>query len=274
MVEAGSVGRVLETWRQLLEGSASLTGADALVATAPAPVAVIDPLTAEQVIDRARDAQRVDSSIQKVRMVLISRTGSERVRELELRVVKDGGVIKSYARFSHPSDVAGTQLVVVDNPGTADEQILYLPALQRVNRIAGKARSGSFLGSDFFYEDLEVSDQAGAAHRIVSQDDQGWVIESVPGDDSSYGRILVHVPRSDYLPRKVEFFDKKDQPFKVLEVQEVGREGNVVFPIRSVMTNLHKGTSTRLEVLEHRLNVPREEIPDETFTGAWMERHR
>lgn len=48
MVEAGSVGRVLETWRQLLEGSASLTGADALVATAPAPVAVIDPLTAEQ----------------------------------------------------------------------------------------------------------------------------------------------------------------------------------------------------------------------------------
>ena len=48
MVEAGSVGRALETWRQLLEGSASLTGADALVATAPAPVAVIDPLTAKQ----------------------------------------------------------------------------------------------------------------------------------------------------------------------------------------------------------------------------------
>lgn len=60
VVEPGSVGRVLETWRQLLEGSASLTGADALVATAPAPVAVVSPLTADQL--GVADGQLIDVS--------------------------------------------------------------------------------------------------------------------------------------------------------------------------------------------------------------------
>lgn len=60
MAESGSVGRVLETWRQLLDGSASLTGADALVATAPAPVAVVSPLTADQL--GVADGQLIDVS--------------------------------------------------------------------------------------------------------------------------------------------------------------------------------------------------------------------
>lgn len=58
MAESGSVGRVLETWRQLLDGSASLTGADALVATAPAPVVVVNPLTADQL--GVTDGQLID----------------------------------------------------------------------------------------------------------------------------------------------------------------------------------------------------------------------
>ena len=59
---------------------------------------------------------------------------------------------------------------------------------------------------------------------------------------------------------------------EVLEVLEVSHEGNLTFPKISVMKNLQKGTETRLEVKSQRMDVGEAEIPDETFTAAYMER--
>ena len=228
--------------------------------------------TPAEILEGARKAQKVDRSIQVVRMTLVSRGGAERVREFELRVRRDDDVLKSWTRFQHPADVAGTQLVVVDPPDRVDEQLLYLPALKRVNRIAGKARSGAFMGSDFRFEDLELAGASDATATLVSEDEATWVLDAVPGADSSYGRLRLHVARADHLPRRVEYFDKKGVAVKVLEVEEVIVDGEAALPRRSTMRDLKRGTSTRMEILSHRLNVPPEEIPDETFTAAWMER--
>ena len=229
--------------------------------------------TAQEIIEQAKQTQKVENSIQQLRMVLISKGGAERVRELEMRIRRDGEVLSSYTRFSHPSDVSGTQLVVVDSPDTLDEQLLYLPALNRVQRIAGRARTGSFMGSDFAYEDLEVSGADAAQHTLLSEDETSWLIETVPGEDSSYSRIRTQVSKADYLPRTVEYFDKKGEPLKVLTVEETAQDGETIIPVRSVMRNLQKGTSTRMEIIEHQLNVTPEQIPDETFTASYMERH-
>ena len=229
--------------------------------------------TADEIIATARESQRIENSIQRLSMVLIGRNGAKRERKFEMRVRRDEKAVRTYVRFSHPSDVAGTQLVVVDNPGEATEQLLYLPALKRTNRIAGKARKGSFMGSDFSYEDLEVSDAEGASHTLVSETDTVWVIDSTPGEASSYGRIRSHVSKADHLPRKVAFFDAKDQPKKLLEVLETKTDNGTIIPTRSVMKNLSRKTSTEMTVTEWRLNVPDSEIPDETFTVGYLERN-
>ena len=229
--------------------------------------------TASDIIDKAREAQRVDNGIQQMEMVLVSRNGSERSRAFEMRVRKDGERVQTYVRFSKPSDVAGTQLIMIDNPDKADEQLLYLPALKRTNRIAGKARKGSFMGSDFAYEDLEISDADGAQHTLVSQTDDVWVIDTTPSGESSYGRIQSTVSKSDYLPRLVTFYDTKGQHKKTLEVLETATENGSIIPTRSVMRNETRGTSTKMNVNSWRLNVPASEIPDETFTVGFMERN-
>lgn len=244
----------------------------ALLLTALLAPAQAQTTDLDAIIREAQETRQVENSIQKVRMVLVSKSGSERVREFEARVKTDGEVVKSWTRFSHPSDVAGTQLVLVDNPSTSDAQLLYLPALQRVNRIAGKARKGSFMGSDFAYEDLEVSGLEDATHTLVEETGEHWVIDSVPGGESTYSKMRSTVTKADKVPTRVEFYDKKGTLLKVLTVQDTARDGDVVLPTRSVMENMQKGTKTRLEVLEHRLNVPASEIPDETFTAAFMER--
>lgn len=228
--------------------------------------------TPEDVLNRARDAQRFESAIETVKMTLVSKSGAERVRELELRIRRDGDVLKTYTRFLSPSDVAGTQLVVVDHPDRADEQLLYLPALKRVNRITGSARSGSFMGSDLSFEDLEMSGIAESKHTLVSESPDGWVIDTTPAAGSSYGRVRSTVSRTDLLPRKIEYFDAADKPVKVMEILATAKEGGTVLPTRTEVRNLVKGTTTRLEITAHRLNVPAAELPDETFTAAYMER--
>jgi hypothetical protein len=230
-------------------------------------------MTVDEIIENARSVQRVNNGIQQMQMTLVGRNGSKRERRFEMRIRKDGEVVRSYVRFSHPTDVAGTQLVIVDNPDRADEQLLYLPALKRTNRIAGKAKKGSFMGSDFSFEDLEVSDSSSAKHTLISEDATVWVIDTTPGEDSSYGRIRAHVSKSDYLPRLVEFFDKNDQPKKRLEVLKTATDNGSIIPTHSVMKNLSKNTSTEMTVSEWKLNVNADEIPDETFTVGYLERN-
>jgi hypothetical protein len=228
---------------------------------------------AASIIDRARTQQRVNNGIQQITMVLVSKSGSSRERTFEMRIRKDGEIVRSYVRFSKPSDVAGTQLVMVDHPDKIDEQLLYLPALKRTNRIAGRARKGAFMGSDFAYEDLEVSDSKSATHTMVSQTDAVWVIDSTPPETSSYGRIRSHVSKTDLMIRTVEFFNTKGEPLKRLDVSETASENGVTIPIKSVMKNIKRGTSTQMNVSDYRLNVSAEEIPDETFTVGFLERN-
>jgi hypothetical protein len=228
--------------------------------------------TAEEIMDKAREAREVDSSVQQVTMVLVSKSGSERSRDLEIKVKKDGEIIKSHIRFASPADVAGTTFLQIDNPDQVDEQLLYLPALKRVNRISGKSRKGAFMGSDFSYEDMELSEAPDADHAVVEETDAVWVIDTNPGADSTYGRIRSHVTKADYMARKVEFFDKDNEALKVLEVLATELDGTITVATKSIMTSLSRGTKTRLEVKEHRLNVPAEELPDELFTQAALER--
>ena len=230
-------------------------------------------LTPEEIIDKAGDVQRVDNGIQQMHMVLVSKNGSKRERQFGMRVRKDGDVVRRYIRFSYPSDVAGTQLVVVDNPDRVDEQLLYLPALKKTNRIAGKARSGSFMGSDFSFEDLEISSSNASEHTLISEDENTWVVDSIPAGTSSYSRIRAHVTKTDYLPRMVEFFDKSGKPKKTLTITKTANDGGTVFPTHSIMKNLSRGTQTELIVKEWKLNVPAEEIPEETFTIGYLERN-
>ena len=56
--------------------------------------------------------------------------------------------------FDEPRDVKGTAFLIHAHKQEADDQWLYLPALKRVKRISSSNRSGSFMGSEFSYEDL------------------------------------------------------------------------------------------------------------------------
>ena len=97
-------------------------------------------LTPTEIIQQSIEKQKLNNSIQTIEMQIISKKGSVRTRRFSLTIRRDDDTLRSFTRFLSPADVAGTSLVMIDRPNQNDPQLLYLPALKRVQRIAGKAR--------------------------------------------------------------------------------------------------------------------------------------
>ena len=128
-----------------------------------------------------------DSAISDWRLILIDKKDRKRVREIEIFSKEYKDVDKSISFFKSPGDVKGTSYMSYNWESTSkeDDSWLYLPALQKVNRIASTDRSGSFMGSDFTYSDIDGFELEDFNYKLVKENDvvdgkDCWVIESTP----------------------------------------------------------------------------------------------
>lgn len=238
-------------------------------------------ITAKEIVERSAANRTVSNSEQTMTLEIFDKRGASRVRTIESRI-KEGedGVTKSLVKFTAPSDVSGVQFLSVANPTGEDEQWLYFPEGDILNRIAGSGRRGSFMGTDFSFEDLEVGQAEDAKHTKKPDEEievggakhAVWVIESIANEDakSAYSKIISYIDKAQNMPRRVDFFDKKGNPIKQMLVLELVQDGDVLVPKKTEMKNLKKGTRTEIRVEEYRVNVPAAEMPDEIFTAEFL----
>ncbi|MDE0295514.1 MAG: outer membrane lipoprotein-sorting protein [Bryobacterales bacterium] len=155
-------------------------------------------------------------------MVLRNKQGRESRRQLRLKVLEvEGDGNKSLFVFDEPRDVKETALLIHGHRESADEQWLYLPALKRVKRISSANRSGSFMGSEFAYEDMGSQEVERFSYRYLRDEPCGdltcTVSERVPVDErSGYRRQLVWRDQDELRVWKVEYYDRKDAHLKTL----------------------------------------------------------
>ncbi len=233
-------------------------------------------MTAKEIVRKARDKQFPKNSVSNLTMVLINKRGNERVRELETKRKDYGnGEAKSVAYFLSPADVKGTAFLVWEHDEQPNDVFIYLPALKKIRRIASEQKHQSFMGSDFSYADMENEDVDDAEHRILSEESlEGrpcWVIESIPkpDSDSEYGKITSWVDKSDFIPYRVEFEDKKGNPFKVMQVLRTGPVGEEILPLRFSMENVQKNHKTEISLDKIEID---QEISDREFTHRAIQR--
>ena len=149
-------------------------------------------------------------------------TGKRASRQLRVKVLEvseDGD--KSLFVFDQPRDVKGTALLIHAHRESADDQWLYLPALKRVKRISSSNQSGSFMGSEFAYEDLTPQAVEKFTYRYLRDEAYGdltcTVTERFPVDKKSgYSRQVVWRDKDELRVWKVEYYDRKDAHLKTL----------------------------------------------------------
>jgi outer membrane lipoprotein-sorting protein len=167
-----------------------------------------------------------ESCTARLRMILRNRQGQASERELRVRTLEVADGTKSLCIFDSPADIRDTILLTHTHRAQQDDQWLYLPALKRVRRIAAQNKSGSFVGSEFSYEDI-------AAH-VLEKFTYKWlrdetcdgqdchVIERRPLDqkDSGYTRQVVWMDQEHYRTLKVDYYDRKDSLLKTLTLKD------------------------------------------------------
>jgi outer membrane lipoprotein-sorting protein len=161
-----------------------------------------------------------------LRMVLRNRQGQVSARELRVRSLEVADGTKGLCIFDSPADVKQTILLTHTHKSQADDQWLYLPALKRVRRIAAQNRSGSFMGSEFSYEDIATHVMEKYTYQWLRDEvydgQDGYVIERRPADrrDSGYLRQIVWIDKGEYRTLKVDYYDRKDSLLKTLTFQD------------------------------------------------------
>ncbi len=168
-----------------------------------------------------RDNGFRDSSA-TLKMTLKNKQGEKSVRVIRNRTLEVGGDgDKSLIIFDNPKVVKGTAFLSFTHSVGSDDQWLFLPALKRVKRISSSNKSGSFMGSEFAYEDIASQEVEKYTYRWLRDEDYDgkptFVVELDPVDrKSGYTRQIVWYDQAEYIPLKVDYYDRKNALLKTL----------------------------------------------------------
>ncbi len=211
-------------------------------------------------------------------MVLRDRHGRESVRQMRFKVLEvltDGD--KSLFVFDQPRDVQGTALLTHAHINTQDDQWLYLPALKRVKRISAAKRSGSFMGSEFSYEDMSPPEVEEYTYKYLRDEPCGeltcTVTEQVPLDEKSgYSRKVVWQDAGELRTWKMELYDRKGSHLKTLTLANYQQYLDQYWRAEEqTMVNHLTGASTVLHWTDFRF---RTNLDDSEFTQTALRRVR
>ena len=211
-------------------------------------------------------------------MLLRNKRGQESQRELRVKVMEvDGDGDMSLFVFDEPRDVQGTAFLIHAHKDKGDDQWLYLPALKRVKRISSGNRSGSFMGSEFAYEDMSAPEVEKFSYRHLRDESCGdftcTVVERIPTDErSGYSRQNVWRDTEERRIWKVEYFDRKGAHLKTLTLDGYQRYLDRFWQAGEMtMVNHLTGKATTLTWTDYQFQT---DLNANDFTQAGLRRVR
>jgi len=201
---------------------------------------------------------------------------SRAIRTKTLEVAGDGD--KSLSIFDTPKDVKGTAFLTFTHKTGDDDQWLYLPALKRVKRISSRNKSGSFMGSEFAYEDIASQEIEKYTYKWIEDGTldgkEVFITEQYPIDkkNSGYTRQRIWIDKKEYIPLKTEFYDRKNSLLKTLTFADYKQYLGKFWRAHSMtMVNHQNGKSTTLTFSEYKFQTG---LTDADFNKNSLKRAR
>jgi hypothetical protein len=204
----------------------------------------------------------------QLKMIIQEPGGAKKERELSI-LRKNEGEPRALIRLQKPSDLKGLSLLTVSS-GDKEDQWLYLPSDKKSRRILGSNKKGKFLDSEIAYEDLRISTYKDFENKIVKEDGKNYQIESKAktDTDSSYGRIMTWVSKTDFQIVKVDYYDKNGKLWKQASFTAYQKVGDKFWRAREVnVTNVQDKRKTKLIVQK----VSVQKIEDDEVSLAALE---
>jgi outer membrane lipoprotein-sorting protein len=180
---------------------------------------------------------------------------------------------KTFIRIAAPAKDAGTgTLRLGSNMWT------YLPSVERVIKIPPSLMLQPWMGSDFTNDDLvkESSLPTDYTHRIEAETTEDGdpcyrlVATPKPNAPVVWGKLVLLVRKTDFLPRREDFYDEQGTLQKTLYFDNIRGTGSRNYPMLWRMVSHNKpGHETTLTFFSLEFDKP---IPANTFTQQNLER--
>ncbi len=222
-------------------------------------------------IDKANEGFKTDKS--DLQMDLINAHGDIVKRKMTIHTIEGEKGDRSIAAFSWPADVNGTKLLTWTHKNDSDDQWLYLPAIKRIKRISARNKSGSFMGSEFAYEDLAGQEVEKFTYKFLREEELNgrkvWVSERYPTDKrSGYARQITWSDKEYMGPLKIEYYDRKNELLKTGVFSDYKKFGKFWRWSKIDVTNHQTKKRSVLEWKDRKLG---EELDPEDFESDALE---
>jgi hypothetical protein len=223
---------------------------------------------ARQIVDEAQRRTASKSQRYEGFLQVFDASGKASDKRWTLERLGSHGSSRMVLRFMTPPEVKGVALLVVNHPDRASDQWMWTPAIERDRRIALQDRSTRFFGTDFSFEDLEERDVDQYDYTMQGEEAIDgaacWKIESVPRQrkSSQYTHSIVWIRKDNYAFRRIESYIK-DRAVRRLDYSDIQNVQGIWTARRLDMTDLRRGSRTRLTLDKLQYNVP---MNEEDFT--------
>ncbi|MFC1808283.1 outer membrane lipoprotein-sorting protein [Candidatus Omnitrophota bacterium] len=233
-------------------------------------------LTGLDIANKSNDRYVAHDEATELWMLLINNRNEIRKRRF-MRFRKDfKGHKRVFMKFLYPEDVRNTGILNVERPKEKyDNQFLYLPAIRKLRRMSSADKSQRWVGSDFFYEDMqEVKMNQWTFNRLpdeIYNDVDCFVVEWMPKPDGDtvYGKQIYWYGKDDYGPRRIDYYDKKLKLWKRVHSSDTEILQGVWTPWKIIMEDFQA---------KHRTEVYRRwmfydtNVPDGYFTSRSIQK--
>lgn len=197
------------------------------------------------------------------RMKFVDASGREQMRQFTI-LRKDVGDTDGdqlfFVLFERPTDVNGTAFLVKKHVSKDDDRWLYLPSLDLVKRISAGDKRTSFVGSDFFYEDVSGRALSEDKHVLVETTDTHYVVDNIPNDPSSveFKHFKVWINKQTFLPEKTEYYKDGEKLYRTIEALKHEVVDGFVTVTEMKVSNLETGgyTISQMRFIKYNMGMP------------------
>jgi hypothetical protein len=234
---------------------------------------------AASIVDAARNRITSATTSTRSRMVITAKNGSTTERLIDQYSKDDAqGNARTVIVFQQPANVKGTRFLTMDNASGGSDRWIYLSSLGKVRRIAASESGGSFMGTDFSYDDISAlsRDTKLDTHTLLREETLNgapcYVIQSVPKDGSyQYSKTISWIDKNKLLLYKSELYDRRSALIKVMESSEYKDIQGRLTAMQTKVSTIAAGTSTTIYMEIVKYDDP---IPEAVFTTAYLETGR
>jgi hypothetical protein len=237
------------------------TSAAGLLLAICSAATVMHAQDARQIVDEAQRRTASKSQRYEGFLQVFDASGKTSDKRWTLDRLGSHGTSRMVLRFTTPPEVKGVALLVVNHPDRASDQWMWTPAIERDRRIALQDRSTRFFGTDFSFEDLEERDVDQYDYTMQGEETIDgaacWKIQSVPKQrkSSQYTHSMVWIRQDNHAFRRIESYIK-DRAVRRLDYGDIQNVQGIWTARRLDMTDLRRGSRTRLTLDKLQYNVP------------------